>query len=86
MLEWVGCKPVPRDENFLREGGARLGLLSSVCLSVLCPGSPEKRWSEKCQKRHVLHCSGAFRSHVFPQRQKLTVAGDLSVATLKVQN
>ena len=29
-----GCKPVPRDENFLREGGGRLGRLSSVCLYV----------------------------------------------------
>ena len=36
----------PRDENFLREGGARLGRMSSVCLCV-CSGGPEKGWSGK---------------------------------------
>ena len=35
-----------RDANFLREGGARLEILSSVCLSVcvsVCPSGPPKR-------------------------------------------
>ena len=31
-----GCAASPRDENFLREGGGRLGRLSSVCPDV-CP-------------------------------------------------
>ena len=33
-MEWGGCAASPRDENFLREGGGRLRILSSVCLYV----------------------------------------------------
>ena len=34
MMERGGRLASPRDENFLREGGGRLRLLSSVCLCV----------------------------------------------------
>ena len=33
-MEWGGRHAIPRDENFLREGGGGLRLLSSVCLSA----------------------------------------------------
>ena len=32
-----------RDANFLREGGGRLEILSSVCVSVCAPGSRVRR-------------------------------------------
>ena len=41
ILEWGGCAASPRDENFLREGGGRLRILSSVCVSVCLFGFRE---------------------------------------------
>ena len=55
LLEWGGRLASPRDENFLREGGGRLRLLSSVCLSGPDRKSrPGRRRPKHHGKRNVL--------------------------------
>ena len=73
-----GLQAAPRDENFLRGGGGRLGRLSSVCVYVR-PGGAEKRVSEVLKHGQENRSAAICRSHVFRDAQNVSVARSLSV-------